>query len=106
MLFYSSYFWVGVVIVIARPLPSAPDTKTVATPRQAATPSFYILFSSVFLLALHQSTAFAIRVVVGLELVAEKPVRTCSMCALSFTFGREFRNTLTKTTIFLLRLTS
>jgi uncharacterized membrane protein len=106
MLFYSFYFWLGVVIVIARPLPFATDTTTVATPRQAATSFFHNLFSSLFLLASHHSTTFAICVVVGLELVAENPVRTCSMCALSFTFGREIRNTLTKTTIFPLRLTS
>lgn len=92
--------------MIARPLPSATDTKTIATPRQAATPSFHNLFGSLFVLALHRSTVFAIRVVLERELVAQKPVRTCSVCALSFTFGREVRNTLTKTITFPHRFTS
>jgi hypothetical protein len=55
-----------------------------------------MLFSSLFILALHHSTVFAIHVVLERELVAQKPVRTCSVCALSFTFGREVRNTLKK----------
>jgi hypothetical protein len=92
--------------VIARPLPSASDAKTLATPRQAATPSFHILFSSLFILALHHSTVFAIRVVLERKLVAQKPARTCIVCALSFTFGREVRNTLAKTTTFPRRFTS
>lgn len=86
--------------MIVLPLPSAPDAKTVATPRQAATPSFHILFNPLFILALHHSTVFAIRVVLERELVAQKSVRTCSVCAFSCTFGREVRYTLTKTTVF------
>jgi len=92
--------------VIARPLPSAPDAKTVATPRQAATSSFHILFSSLFILAVNHSTVFSIRVVLERELLDQKPVRTCSVCALSFAFGHEVRNTLTKTTTFPHRFTS
>jgi len=68
--------------VIASPLPSAPDAKTVARPRQAATPSFHILLTSLFISALHHSTVFAIHVVLERELVAQKPagLAACAHC--------------------------